>query len=89
MQGLDSSGSCLQQFHVQPFIGCGGSGSGTCKFDASGLSFWLTQQNELSPSQSAAQETVKGVVNIESKVSRCQVCLWTLPDQFEEIKLQV
>jgi integrin beta 8 len=76
MQGLDASGSCLQQFHVQPFVKCGGSGSGRCSFDASSLSFWLTTLNPFDQFK-VNKETLKGRDAIIKRVSRCRVCMWT------------
>ena len=76
MQGLDSSGSCLEQFHVQPFIKCGGSGSGRCSYDAAALSFWLTTLNPFNQFNNT-KETLKGPSDIVKRVSRCRVCMWT------------
>jgi collagen type IV alpha len=71
-QLLASSGSCLEEFRVNPFIEC--HGRGTCWYYGPTLSFWLSTIDENSQFQIPVSETIKSG-ELRKKVSRCNVCL--------------
>ena len=71
-QLLSSSGSCLQEFRVNPYIEC--HGRGTCHYFGPTLSFWLSTIDEQSQFSVPQSETIKSG-RLRERVSRCQVCL--------------
>jgi len=71
-QLLSSSGSCLEEFRVNPYIEC--HGRGTCAYFGPTLSFWLSTIDEQSQFSVPQSETIKSG-RLRERVSRCQVCL--------------
>jgi len=71
-QLLASSGSCLQDFRVNPFIEC--HGRGTCWYYGPTLSFWLSTIDEQSQFQVPKPETIKSG-QLRQRVSKCAVCM--------------
>lgn len=74
-ESLASSGSCLENFRVNPFIECNG-GRGSCNFFTDKLSFWMmtvNKQTMFEPVPEALFDKEKGD-NLKARVSRCRVC---------------
>lgn len=71
-QLLASSGSCLEEFRVNPFIEC--HGRGTCWYYGPTLSFWMSTIDEQSQFGVPKAETIKSG-QLSKRVSRCSVCM--------------
>uniref|UniRef100_A0A3B3RNK4 Collagen IV NC1 domain-containing protein n=1 Tax=Paramormyrops kingsleyae TaxID=1676925 RepID=A0A3B3RNK4_9TELE len=71
-QALVSPGSCLEDFRASPFIEC--HGRGTCNYYSNSYSFWLATVDDLEMFSKPQGETLK-VGNLQTRVSRCVVCM--------------
>jgi len=71
-QLLSSSGSCLPEFRVNPFIEC--HGRGTCWYYGPTLSFWLSTIDASNMFKTPQAQTIMAG-NLRTKVSRCSVCM--------------
>jgi len=71
-QGLNSPGSCLEDFRSTPFIEC--HGRGTCNYYASSSSFWMATIERRDQFRRPLQETLKAG-DLRRRISRCQVCI--------------
>lgn len=71
-QLLASSGSCLEEFRVNPFIEC--HGRGTCWYYGPTLSFWLSTDDDQNQFNAPKPETIKSG-QLRQRVSRCSVCM--------------
>ncbi|PVD18256.1 hypothetical protein C0Q70_20805 [Pomacea canaliculata] len=71
-QGLQSPGSCLEDFRTSPFIEC--HGRGTCNYYATSASFWMTTIERADQFRRPLSETLKAG-DLRRRISRCQVCI--------------
>jgi integrin beta 8 len=80
-QSLSSPGSCLEDFRATPFIECNGA-RGSCHYFANKFSFWLTTIEDNQQWVVPESETLKAG-SLRTRVSRCQVCIKSLDNQFQ------
>ena len=69
-QSLSSTGSCLEEFRVNPFIEC--NGRGQCMYYMNHHSYWLVTIDSQSQFRAPIQDTLKA-----GDLRRCQVCIRT------------